>query len=379
MRGNGPVGGIADRGGLHPGVDSAGMVGIDHDDVGRACVDERLKRLEAVVVLTLCDVYVEQVDELVVSLEVAVVDGIFQPEYVVGFEVPRCCYRAWDVPSTVDVDHQLDFIANGLAHDSGALAFGGYGCFGAAAEFHSCEAAFFEHAAWILTWVGDSRAYLWDGQLGLLSQDHSLVESLVQSGQITIEEARFHPKKNVIEQAIGLQGEDNLRIGSNYGELQPGQLLMLCSDGLNDVLDSASIVNILSSGGSLEERCQQLVQSAVDRGGRDNTTVILLEARGELAAREGVRDPDFVWRYNPLDKSYSGLPELKARPAAATTQVAPRTPEGTVLLKSPLAPSDVLSEADTPERASRSRHYLFVVLGLVVSVLIAGGLLLINK
>ena len=85
----------------------------------------------------------------------------------------------------------------------------------------------FDGPTWDLAWVGDSRAYLWDGQLTLLSRDHSLVESLISSGQITIEEARVHPKKNVIDQAIGLQGENNLRIGSNYGELQPGQLLSL--------------------------------------------------------------------------------------------------------------------------------------------------------
>ena len=241
-------------------------------------------------------------------------------------------------------------------------------------------ALLFEGPAWILAWVGDSRAYLWDGQLGLLSQDHSLVESLVQTGQISIEEARVHPKKNVIEQAIGLQGEDNLRIGSNYGELQPGQLMMLCSDGLNDVLDSESIVNILSSGGTLEERAEELVQSAVDNGGRDNTTVVLLEAVAELAVSEDARDPDFVWRYNPEDKSYSGLPELKPKPKAAVRKIAPMSaPQGTVLMKSPVAPGGALEAANAQERKSRNRLYLWVVLGLAVGVLVAGGLSYITR
>ncbi|MEH6570435.1 MAG: protein phosphatase 2C domain-containing protein [Halioglobus sp.] len=234
-------------------------------------------------------------------------------------------------------------------------------------------ALLFDGSAWDLAWVGDSRAYLWDGQLGLLSRDHSLVANLMHSGQISLEESRIHPKKNVIDQAIGLQGEDTLRIGSNAGVLQPGQTLLLCSDGLNDVLDSAGIVEILAAKGSLEERCKALVMAAVAQGGRDNTTVVLLEAlEGESGYSEGVR-PHFVWRYNPADKSYSGLPALRSAPDRNAKNVAPVVPEGTVMMKSPLASGAELSDGGK-RRVRRRRHLTMFgsVLGLaVVAALIA--------
>jgi serine/threonine protein phosphatase PrpC len=234
-------------------------------------------------------------------------------------------------------------------------------------------ALLFDGTAWDLAWVGDSRAYLWDGQLGLLSRDHSLVANLVHSGQISLEESRVHPKKNVIDQAIGLQGEDTLRIGSNAGVLQPGQILLLCSDGLNDVLDSGRIAEILASEGSLEARCKALVMAAVTGGGRDNTTVILLEALAGVSRTEEVLKPHFVWRYNPSNNSYSGLPVLRSVPEAKAASVVPAVPEGTVMMKSPLASGAELS--DGGKRLVRRRRHLTMfgsVLGLaVVAALIA--------
>ena len=238
----------------------------------------------------------------------------------------------------------------------------------------------FNGLAWDLAWVGDSRAYLWDGQLGLLSRDHSLVESLIQSGQISLDEARNHPKKNVIDQAIGLQAEDSLRIGHNCGELVPGQVLLLCSDGLNDVLDSGEITGILSSGAPLEDRCRQLVMSAVDHGGRDNTTVVLLEVAGDPVANENAPQPNFVWRYNPADESYSGLPALKPRPQVAVSRVAPRVMEGTVIMQSPFAPGGARSEVKKRRRESRNLNYLWIAVGaVVVLVMLAGGLSLVGN
>lgn len=234
-------------------------------------------------------------------------------------------------------------------------------------------ALLFDGIAWDLAWVGDSRAYLWDGQLGLLSRDHSLVANLVQSGQISLEESRSHPKKNVIDQAIGLQGEDTLRIGSNAGVLLPGQTLLLCSDGLNDVLDSARIAEILASKGSMEERCKALVMAAVAQGGRDNTTVVLLEALESNNGGGAGVTPHFVWRYNPADESYSGLPALRSAPDPNAVNVVPVVPEGTVMMKSPMA-SGVELSAGGKRLVRRRRNIILVgsVLGLaIVAALIA--------
>ena len=85
-----------------------------------------------------------------------------------------------------------------------------------------------------------------------------------------------------------------------------------------------------------------------------------------------------MWRYNPQDKSYVGLPELKPKPKAAVRKIAPMAaPQGTVLMKSPVAPGGALSQANAEERKSRNRRYLWVILGLVVGVLVAGGLSLV--
>jgi serine/threonine protein phosphatase PrpC len=240
-------------------------------------------------------------------------------------------------------------------------------------------ALLFDGPAWILSWVGDSRAYLWDGQLSLLSRDHSVVEKLLQSGQISIEEARSHPKKNVIDQAIGLQDEDNLRIDSNYGELQPGQILMLCSDGLNDVIDSGRISEILATDASLEERCEVLVNAAVNAGGRDNTTVVVIEGTEALVVQADARDPDFVWQYDPASEKYTGLPEVKPKPKAAVKRVAPRVQEGTVLMKAPVLPGDPLDEAIKQEREDRNRRRYLWLAAAVVATLLAGGLMLIES
>jgi serine/threonine protein phosphatase PrpC len=234
-------------------------------------------------------------------------------------------------------------------------------------------AAQFDGPAWELAWVGDSRAYLWDGQLGLLSRDHSLVESLVRTGQITLEEARKHPKKNVIDQAIGLQGEDSLRIGYNRGVLQPGQTLLLCSDGLNDVLDSAEISLILDSGGTLEDRCKLLVHSAVNAGGRDNTTVILVETAPALTASGDASSPEFIWRYDPLTKSYSGLPKLKRRPVVRG--VLPETLDGTQLIKAPVFNEPASGNTGSELRAGGSPLFLYIAVAVVVVGLLVWQLL----
>jgi len=159
-----------------------------------------------------------------------------------------------------------------------------------------------------IAWVGDSRAYLWDGQLKLLTQDHSYVQSLLAQGRITLEEARDHPRKNVIVQAIGLQGNDVLEVGENSGSLAAGQILLLCSDGLSDVVDSARISEILMAQGSLQQCCQALVDEAVRAGGRDNITVLLLA--GPVQENSAVlSSPQIVWSYDPATGDYSGLPE----------------------------------------------------------------------
>ena len=86
-----------------------------------------------------------------------------------------------------------------------------------------------------VAWVGDSRIYLWrEGQLAQLSQDHSYVQELVASGAISHEQARNHPQRNVVTQALGVTDPSELNVETTVGELRPGMQLLLCSDGLTE-------------------------------------------------------------------------------------------------------------------------------------------------
>jgi PPM family protein phosphatase len=128
-----------------------------------------------------------------------------------------------------------------------------------------------------LAWVGDSRAYLWNGQLRQLSSDHSFVQELIDQGAITAEQARNHPNRNVITQALGVTDPEHLKVETLSGELKPGMQLLLCSDGLTEEVNDSQIAHLLAEKDISAQECvDQLVSAALDGGGSDNVTVILL-------------------------------------------------------------------------------------------------------
>ncbi|HXO21311.1 MAG TPA: Stp1/IreP family PP2C-type Ser/Thr phosphatase [Thermoanaerobaculia bacterium] len=123
--------------------------------------------------------------------------------------------------------------------------------------------------------VGDSRAYrLRDGRLDQLTQDHTWVHEQVMAGFLSKEQARSHPLKNVVTRALG--GESDVLVDVREVEVKPGDLYLLCSDGLTSMLGDADIRERLASGRGLHEICRQLVGDANARGGIDNVTVVLL-------------------------------------------------------------------------------------------------------
>jgi serine/threonine protein phosphatase PrpC len=128
-----------------------------------------------------------------------------------------------------------------------------------------------------LAWVGDSRAYLWNGQLRQLSSDHSYVQELIDQGAITPEQARAHPHRNVVTQALGVTDPQSLKVETLSGELRPGQQLLLCSDGLTEEVDDVGIASLLTKPELSAQECvDHLISAALDGGGSDNVTVILL-------------------------------------------------------------------------------------------------------
>lgn len=128
-------------------------------------------------------------------------------------------------------------------------------------------------------WVGDSRIYRWDGTLERLSHDHSIVEALVQTGELT--EAQLHPQRSVLTQALGITAPGHLHIGLARGELAAGARLLLCTDGLTDEVSDARIGAIIGRSDIAAQECvDHLVLEALGGTGRDNVTAILLRAAG---------------------------------------------------------------------------------------------------
>lgn len=137
---------------------------------------------------------------------------------------------------------------------------------------------FTEHSARI-TNIGDSRAYLFSrGRLEKVSRDHTVIQQLLDFGIIDEEKAKTHPSRHKITQHIGLF-PDELIIEpySRDIDLVPGDLILLCSDGLTDMVDDTAIAGILGATGSFDKKAEALFKNALFNGGKDNTTVIVIE------------------------------------------------------------------------------------------------------
>ena len=122
--------------------------------------------------------------------------------------------------------------------------------------------------------VGDSRIYRYrGGELERITQDHSLVEELVRARIITREEARTHPRRNIITRALGTQGDTLPDLLA--ADVRPGDLWLLCTDGLCGMISDEEIARVLSSGATLDMMAGSLIEKALDAGGRDNVTLVL--------------------------------------------------------------------------------------------------------
>jgi PPM family protein phosphatase len=124
-----------------------------------------------------------------------------------------------------------------------------------------------------LAHVGDSRAYLYrDGVLKLLTSDHSLVEELRRQGRLTDEQAEDHPQRSIITRALG--PESDVEVDTMTQSARPGDIYLLCSDGLTTMVREERIAAILDEAPDLDTAVAQLVREANEAGGRDNITVV---------------------------------------------------------------------------------------------------------
>lgn len=166
--------------------------------------------------------------------------------------------------------------------------------------------------------VGDSRAYrLRGGRLEQLTEDHSLVADLVRSGRITPEEADTHPQRSVITRALGTDPE--VDVDTFTVDAEPGDLFLLCSDGLTTMVDDEQIVETIGRAGMLAQATRALVRSANRAGGEDNVTVVLFSLAEDapsledtaVASSDGHGETD-------LEDTLSGLDATTVRVADPT-------------------------------------------------------------
>ena len=137
-------------------------------------------------------------------------------------------------------------------------------------------AAFYYGANLVTGHIGDSRAYLLDGKdPRQITADHSLVAEMVKSGDLTAEEAEDHPHRNIITRALGT--EDSVVVEVSTHQVSSGDWLLLCSDGLTDMVSKEEIAQIIHSQPSERDPANRLVSLAKERGGHDNVTVILVQ------------------------------------------------------------------------------------------------------
>ena len=210
-------------------------------------------------------------------------------------------------------------------------------------------AALVEPGAVTIGHVGDSRAYrLREGKLEQLTQDHSLVADLIRSGRLTPEEAETHPQRSVITRALGTDAEvdvDTLTV-----EASPGDVFLLCSDGLTTMVPDEEILEIVGRAKDLESAAKALVKAANRSGGEDNVTVVLFSVSPEEAAlEETLASGDGRGTGEDLEDTLTGLEAPTLAPPRA-----PRPPEETGWPEAPTTAPEAAAEPQPRRRKIRS-------------------------
>jgi len=143
--------------------------------------------------------------------------------------------------------------------------------------------------------VGDSRMYRLRGEMmEAITRDHSLLQEQIDGGIISAADARFSKNKNLVTRAVGIAAEVEPEV--HVHDVMTGDIYLLCSDGLNDMVEDEDIQSVLyAMQGNLPLAAEQLVQMAKDNGGRDNVSVILVKVKGQFAVPRSWREKLFGW------------------------------------------------------------------------------------
>lgn len=128
-------------------------------------------------------------------------------------------------------------------------------------------------------WVGDSRGYLWDGNMLIrITHDHSMVQELVDGGLLSAEDAKYYPFSNLLTRTLGVSKTTDVLADHVEGRFELGQQIMLCTDGLTNEVNEEDMKVILSGRGSEQDKVEHLIDLALSNGGSDNVTVLLVSA-----------------------------------------------------------------------------------------------------
>jgi protein phosphatase len=212
----------------------------------------------------------------------------------------------------------------------------------------------------LLGHVGDSRAYLWrDGDVIQITEDHSLVEQLVREGRLRPEEAAVHPQKAIITRALGIDPE--VEVDTYPVKLRPGDRVILCSDGLTNMVADSAIAGVLRRQRDPQLAAETLVDMANQAGGDDNITVVVIDAVGDGT---GLRPPDEATGEWLLDDEEDDEDEDAEEAAGA---VEARPPE------SPARADSVAAAQAAPEPVPASHRARRLLVWLVPIVLILGA------
>ena len=175
-------------------------------------------------------------------------------------------------------------------------------------------AAYLDADAVVLAHVGDSRAYLLrDGELSRLTEDHSLVEELLRGGKLTEEEALEHPQRSVITRALGI--EPIVEIDTWTYPLRPGDVVLLCSDGLTSMISERQVQELLAEAEDLGSAGDRLIEAANAAGGRDNITVVLFRVELADETSPAVDQPTVIAPAGTAVASQPARAKIAPRPA----------------------------------------------------------------
>jgi len=154
-----------------------------------------------------------------------------------------------------------------------------------------------------ISWVGDSRVYLWDGKLKLLTKDDSYVERLYENDLISLEDMETHPDRNVISQALGMTRKE-ITINNNSGTLERDQILLICSDGLYSIANELDIINEIDQQAGMTDLTEKLVNIAVENDGKDNISLISIKCNESSNQQDAPSKPHVVREFDAKTGTY---------------------------------------------------------------------------